>query len=94
MAGSEVASIVTPICSGLVTLGLAYIGYLRLKAQTTSVRSDVRDVHTLVNNQLDTQLTRNDQLTRTLTAAGVDVPARPPEQERMATESNHQPPPG
>lgn len=39
----------------------------------------VEKVHGLVNNQLDKQLERNDQLTRTLTAEGVDVPARPAE---------------
>jgi hypothetical protein len=87
MTGSEITSIV----SGLVTLGLAWIGYLRLKAETAGVKSDVRDVHTLVNNQLDTQLTRNDQLTRSLTAAGVDVPARPAaaSDERMTRPENH-----
>jgi hypothetical protein len=72
MTGSEITSVV----SGVVTLGLAWIGYLRLKAETAGVKSDVHEVHTLVNNQLDTQLDRNDQLTRTLTNAGVDVPEK------------------
>ena len=63
---------ITSIVSGVVTLGLAWIGYLRLKAQGAST-------HTLVNARSDRQDIRIDQLTRSLTAGGVEVPpAAPP----------------
>jgi hypothetical protein len=66
-------AVIGQIISGVVTIALAYIGYLRLKA-TTASKGDVQAVHTLVNNQLDRQLDRNAQLTASLTAAGVVVP--------------------
>jgi hypothetical protein len=71
------AAVITPICSAAVTIVLGVLGYLRLRLETKGVKADVGDVHALVNSQLATELDRNDQLTRTLTAAGVDVPERP-----------------
>lgn len=59
----------------LVVLAVALLGFFE-------TRRRIIEVHLLVNNQLDRQLSRNDQLTRTLTAAGVDVPEK------------HDPPPG
>ena len=41
-----------------------------------SVLVRIRVVHQLVNNQLDRQLQRTEQLMRTLTAAGMVVPHR------------------
>jgi hypothetical protein len=76
MTAAEISQIIT----GVVTLGVAYIGYLRIKATTASksdvhdVKADVAGVHTLVNNQLDRQLQYNGQLAAALTAAGQDVP--------------------
>jgi hypothetical protein len=42
-------------------------------------RHKVGKVEGLVNGQMERQLNRNDQLARTLTAADVEVPARPSE---------------
>ena len=74
-----------------VVLILGILGYLASRRATAGVKSDVKDVHSLVNNQLDRQLDRNAQLTRTLTGAGVDVPLSPTaaEDERMAGPGNH-----
>jgi hypothetical protein len=47
-----------------------------LQNRKTSRKID--GVHSLVNEQLDTQIARSDQLTATLTDAGVEVPPRPP----------------
>jgi sensor domain CHASE-containing protein len=73
-----------------VVLILGVLGYLSNRRATAGVKSDVKDVHSLVNNQLDRQLDRNAQLTRTLTGAGVDVPLSPTaaEDERMARPGN------
>lgn len=38
----------------------------------------VQQVHVMVNSRMDEALTRIDQLHAALTAAGVDVPDRPP----------------
>jgi hypothetical protein len=86
MSTGELTEVIAAVASPVVTLGLAYIGYLKLKA-TTASKSDVAQVHTLVNNQLDQQLRRNDQLTRALTAGGVTVPSVA-DDERMATPGN------
>jgi hypothetical protein len=96
MTGTEITQVITTVCGMIITLGLAWIGYLKLRAGNEGVKSDVRDVHSLVNNQLDRQLDRNAQLTRTLTGAGVDVPPAPPaaapaSAERMARPDNHLP---
>jgi hypothetical protein len=94
MDGAEIGQII----SGVVTLGLAWIGYLRLKASTDgvkqdvgSVKSDVANVTHLVNSHADNQDARIGQLTRTLTGAGVDVPPTPAAAERMARPDNHLP---
>jgi hypothetical protein len=55
----------------LLTLVTAVIG---LRA----VSRGIGKVHDLVNSQSDKQMERVDQLTRTLTAAQVPVPPRPP----------------
>ena len=77
MTGIVVASVLTPICTMVTTIVLAYIGYLKLKTSTSEVKSDVADVHTLVNARSDNQDERIEQLTGTLTEAGMSVP--PPE---------------
>lgn len=46
--------------------------------QVTQVHSQVTEVHSLVNNQLDRQLTYNQQLAAALTSAGVAVPPQDP----------------
>jgi hypothetical protein len=76
-------TVITTAIGAAVTLGLAYIGYLKLrlaqKATTTNVAnvaSRVEEVHTLANNLSDTQNARIDQLTASLTAKGIDVPPR------------------
>jgi len=94
VTGTEITQVITTVCGMFITLGLAWIGYLKLRAGNDSVKSDVHDVHALVNNQLDRQLDRNAQLTRTLTGAGVDVPPQPPapapaSDERMTRPENH-----
>jgi len=78
------------IGQGVIVTGLV-LGYLSNRRAVGGVKSDVKDVHALVNNQLDRQLDRNAQLTRTLTGAGVDVPLSPTaaEDERMARPENH-----
>jgi hypothetical protein len=65
------------ISQGIVLLGVI-LGFL-------ANRRGIRNVHTLVNNQLDRQLDRNAQLTRTLTASGVDVPPTHTETQTGAT---------
>lgn len=52
-------------------------GLIPLLHESRKQTKAIGEVHALVNNQLDAQLTRNDQLTRALTAGGVDVPERP-----------------
>jgi hypothetical protein len=84
---------------GVIVIGLV-LGFLsnrrgvqNVKSDVHDVRTDVAGVHTLVNNQLDRQLDRNAQLTRTLTGAGVDVPPSATaenEGERLARPENHQ----
>jgi UPF0716 family protein affecting phage T7 exclusion len=55
----------------------AWRGLLPLLRESRKQTQAIGEVHTLVNNQLDRQLVRNEQLTKALTAGGVDVPARP-----------------
>jgi hypothetical protein len=57
---------VTVLGQGVI-LAVAVLGFL-------STRRGVTKVHKLVNNQLDRQLTYNQQLAATLTKAGVPVP--------------------
>jgi len=57
---------VTVLGQGVI-LAVAILGFL-------STRRGVTKVHKLVNNQLDRQLTYNQQLAATLTKAGVPVP--------------------
>jgi hypothetical protein len=63
MDGQSVVTIV----SDAVVLAAAVLGYL-------STRRKVGEVHSLVNNQLDRQLTYNGKLAAALTAAGEPVP--------------------
>jgi hypothetical protein len=60
---------VTVTGNAVVLVG-AILGYL-------STRKRVERVHRLVNNRSDRQDGRIDQLTATLTKAGVDVPKKP-----------------
>lgn len=53
-------------------------------AQVTQVKVMVGDVHALVNNQLDRQLTYNQQLAAALTSAGVAVPPQDPASSPVA----------
>jgi hypothetical protein len=80
-------AIIGQAITGVVTLGLAYIGYLRLKAGTDRLKNDVADVHTAVNSNLTLQQERNEQLTAALTAGGVVVP--PPAQPGTTPTPEH-----
>jgi hypothetical protein len=66
-----------------VILAVAVLGFL-------STRRGVTKVHKLVNNQLDRQLTYNQQLAATLTKAGVPVPPQdePAELSRISMTSS------
>ena len=61
--------------TGLVT---AVTGLLALFRRQGQLGTQVGQVHALVNNQLDRQLTYNQQLAAALTAAGVTVPQQEP----------------
>jgi sensor domain CHASE-containing protein len=74
--------------TGIITAASAFVlavtgllgtlkGLLPLVRESRKQTKAIGEVHALVNNQLDAQLTRNEQLTRALTAGGVDVPERP-----------------
>jgi uncharacterized iron-regulated membrane protein len=69
-----VATLVTAV-TGLVAL---FRKQTALGTQQTALSGQVSDVHTLVNNQLDRQLTYNQQLAAALTGAGVAVPQQEP----------------
>jgi hypothetical protein len=58
---------ITEICSTVVTVATLIIGFLAQSRATSKV-------HDAVNSNLTAQQDRNEQLTRTLTAAGVVVP--------------------
>jgi hypothetical protein len=67
-----------------VVLAGAVLGYLatrrsvgRVRDDVGQVRDDVGQVHELVNNRSDRQDQRIEQLSGTLTDAGVDVPGAP-----------------
>jgi hypothetical protein len=60
-----------------VVLAGAILGYLATRRSVGRVRRDVGQVHELVNDRSDRQDQRIDQLTGTITGAGLDVP-RPP----------------
>jgi uncharacterized iron-regulated membrane protein len=58
----------------VAALVTAVTGLLALFRKQVQVVAQVREVHELVNHQLDRQLIYNQQLTAELTAAGVAVP--------------------
>lgn len=62
----------------VATLVTAVTGLVALFRKQTALSGQVSDVHTLVNNQLDRQLTYNQQLAAALTGAGVAVPEQEP----------------
>jgi hypothetical protein len=77
-------TIIGQAITGVVTLGVAYIGYLKIKAgqkevkqDVANVKQDVADVHTAVNSNLTVQQDRNEQLTAALTASNIAVPNSP-----------------
>lgn len=89
MTGTE--SFIAYLVGQAVVLVLGYWGYRANRKSVSGVKSDVADVHTLVNNRSDRQDKRIEQLTSTLTSHGVDVPAKPngAAAERMAGPQNH-----
>ena len=61
--------------AGLVlTFATALLGFLQSRRNTARIG----EVHVLVNSQLHAVLDRVEQLKGTLTAAGIDVPDKPP----------------
>jgi hypothetical protein len=84
----RVITAASALVGALTVLTAALLGFFRglpaLVKQLRELGDSMRDtkaavgeVHTLVNNQLDRQLDRNEQLTKTLTAANVEVPDPP-----------------
>jgi hypothetical protein len=68
-----------PTLNGLATLIFAlaaFVTALRTGGKVKNVKSDIQDVHTLVNNQSDRQNARIDQLTNQLTDEGSQIPPR------------------
>jgi len=65
------ASAVIVAITGLVA---AVKGLMPLLHEQRKATAAVAEVHDLVNDRLDRQITRNEQLTRALTAANVAVP--------------------
>jgi len=59
----------------LITSLGGFIGMFRKQGKTHAIAAKTES---LVNSQLDTQLSRNAELTATLTKAGVDVPTQKP----------------
>jgi sensor domain CHASE-containing protein len=79
---SSITGIITATSTVVVALtGLvaAVKGLIPLLRESRKQTAAIAQVHTLVNNQLDRQLDRNEKLTRTLTAAGVAVPPTMPD---------------
>ncbi len=73
MSANDIVQIVTAI-GVIFTAVAAIVNRLKIGA----VKQDVKDVHTAVNNTAQKQNRRVDQLTDSLTEAGVDVPPRDP----------------
>ena len=69
---------IAALCTGAGTL-LTAIGTLRNHQVAKNVQGTVEDVQTKVNGVATAQVARVEQLADTLTAAGLDVPSRPPE---------------
>ena len=89
MTGTE--SFIAYLVGQAVVLILGYWGYRANRKSVAGVKSDVADVHTLVNNRSDQQDQRIEQLTGTLNTAGVDVPPNPASAaaERMTRPGSH-----
>jgi succinyl-CoA synthetase alpha subunit len=64
------ASIVTTVCTTVVTVVTLIIGFLSLRKQGNAT-------HAAVNSNLSLQQERNEQLTAALTSANVIVPKSP-----------------
>jgi hypothetical protein len=60
-----------------VVLAGSVLGFAATRRSVGRVRRDVGQVHELVNNRSDRQDARIEQLSGTLTDAGVDVPKLP-----------------
>ncbi len=79
---------VTALIVAVTGLVAAAGGIIALFRKQTAVSGQVKEVHALVNDQLDRQLTYSQQLTGALIAANVPVP----EQERPGNEKSRESP--
>lgn len=70
-------TLVEYIVGQVVILTGVILTYLGSRTRQQSIQSDVQGVHTLVNGRSDAQDARIDQLTSSLTGAGVSVPPTP-----------------
>lgn len=70
---ADVTSI-TALVVAITTLVSAIGGIVVLLRKATATHVVATRTEKLVNNQLDRRMDRNDELVRTLTAAGIEVP--------------------
>jgi hypothetical protein len=75
MSGTE--DFIAYLAGQAVVLTLGILGYLSSRKGVRGVKDDVAVVHDLVNAHSDSQDRRIEQITQTLTGAGVAVPPTP-----------------
>lgn len=65
------------IFSMFISVGVAIIGYMSHK-----LRSEIQEIHVMVNSRMEEALNRIDQLGEALKDEGIAVPAKPTSKER------------